>query len=267
MPDINPEYRIMGITQRYRLLLVTLTWAVFTPTWAGTLQGTAFYRERIALPPNAVFEAQLLDVSRADAPAMSLGRATIDPTGSPPFNFEIRYDDAALQSGHRYTVRATVAHQGTLLFTTDTNYPVITDRSEPLNMRLISVGDKKPSHNDSAEPDLRGTYWKLVRLGDMPVQTVEQQAEPHLIFAVDQLRLSGNSGCNRIMGGFELNGDKLHFSQMAGTMMACMNSMELEQQFLQTLTEVERYRIQDNHLEMFDASGKRIAEFEAGLLP
>jgi hypothetical protein len=64
---------------------------------AGTLEGTAAYRERIALPPDAVFEAVLQDISRADAPAKVLGRAIIDPAGQPPFRFEIAYDDAAVQ--------------------------------------------------------------------------------------------------------------------------------------------------------------------------
>ena len=35
----------------------------------SNLTGTATYRERIALPPGAVFEATLEDVTRADAPA------------------------------------------------------------------------------------------------------------------------------------------------------------------------------------------------------
>jgi uncharacterized lipoprotein YbaY len=92
---------------------------------AGTLEGTAAYRERIALPPDAVFEAVLQDISRADAPAKVLGRAIIDPAGQPPFRFEIAYDDAAVQPGRRHTVRASVRHQGRLLFTTDRAYPVL----------------------------------------------------------------------------------------------------------------------------------------------
>ena len=102
--------------------LAALAWAACTPVWAGTLEGTAAYRERIALAPDAVFEAVLQDVSRADAQAEVLGRATIDPAGQPPFRFQIAYD-AAVQSGRRYVVRATVRHQGRLLFTTDRTYP------------------------------------------------------------------------------------------------------------------------------------------------
>jgi putative lipoprotein len=66
-------------------MLVALVWATHTPVWAGTVEGAATYRERIALPPDAVFEAVLEDVSRADAPAKVLGRATINPAGQPPF--------------------------------------------------------------------------------------------------------------------------------------------------------------------------------------
>ena len=51
-------------------VLVAVACAVSTPVWAGTLEGTAAYRERIALPPDAVFEAVLQDISRADAPAV-----------------------------------------------------------------------------------------------------------------------------------------------------------------------------------------------------
>jgi hypothetical protein len=41
----------------------------------ATLTGTATYRERLLLPKDAVFEATLEDVSRADAPSTVLGRA------------------------------------------------------------------------------------------------------------------------------------------------------------------------------------------------
>ena len=61
---------------------------------AGHVTGTASYRERIALPPGAVFEAVLEDVSVADAPASELGRATVADPGNPPFDFDIAYDPA-----------------------------------------------------------------------------------------------------------------------------------------------------------------------------
>jgi copper homeostasis protein (lipoprotein) len=454
-------------------LLVACAWVVGTRVWAGTLEGTAAYRERIVLPSDAVFEAELQDVSRADAPAIVLGRATIDPAGQPPFRFAIAYDDAAVQPRRRYAVRATVKHQGRLLFTSDRAYAVLGGRT-PLRVLLVSVGagprpssrtasgtggidlpvsyegelpaasggsvlwhldllplgryqlrttykdTPQPHHVDDigrwrrepttgqlvlrggraspvvflpgdggrtlrradsagnavdSSPDdrlqrlprpalieprlaltgmftymadaatitlcadggrlpvameadyktletaylktrkqpgeallvslegrigarpameanrpsqlslvverfvniwpretcgnplvdspLRGTYWKLVRLSETAVQAAEKQREPHLIFANDEPRVSGSGGCDSVTGNFELDGERLRLRGMAGTMMACLAGMEQEQRFLQSMENVERYRIRGSHLEMLDSAGAVIARFEA----
>ena len=67
--------------------------ALAVPAHAGSLTGTAAYRERIALPPDAVFEAVLIDAAIADAPARELGRVSLEPAGQPPFSFSIPYRD------------------------------------------------------------------------------------------------------------------------------------------------------------------------------
>jgi putative lipoprotein len=139
----HPRRRLADarVTSARRLVtpvLAALLWTACTPAWAGTLQGSAAYRERIALPPDAVFEAVLEDVSRADAPAEVLGRAKVDPAGQPPFRFAIAYDDAAMRPGHRYAVRASVMHQERLLFTTDRAYPVL-GTGKPVRMLLVSA--------------------------------------------------------------------------------------------------------------------------------
>ena len=64
--------------------------------------GTASYRERIALPPGAVFEAVLEDVSAADAPAQRARphRPSHDP-GNPPFDFEIDLRPGSVEPGRQ----------------------------------------------------------------------------------------------------------------------------------------------------------------------
>jgi uncharacterized lipoprotein YbaY len=137
---------------RARLLMlacVVLASAAGT-VWSGSLEGTAHYRERMLLPPDAVFEAQLQDIARADAPATVLGRARLDPAGQPPFRFQIAYDDAALQPAGRYTVRAIVTHRDQLLFTTDSVYPVLDGGNAPLELLLVSAGGEVPK---AVKPD------------------------------------------------------------------------------------------------------------------
>jgi uncharacterized lipoprotein YbaY/uncharacterized lipoprotein NlpE involved in copper resistance len=132
------------------LALMAISSAAAGTAWPGTVDGTAAYRERIMLPPDAVFEAQLQDISRADAPAKVLGRARLDPAGQPPFRFEIAYDDATLEPGGRYAVRATVKHQGRLLFTTDRIYKVLDGREAPLDLLLVSARREAPAVSAAA---------------------------------------------------------------------------------------------------------------------
>lgn len=242
---------------RHALALVAL--ASFSMAHAGTLTGTASYRERMALPPGATFEAILEDVSRAGAAAIVLGRYGPVPAVTPPFAFTIEYDSAAAVAGHRYNVRASVRHDGKLLFTSDRHTDAI-GRGTPLDIRLVRV--KSPPLAKS-QTTLRNTYWKLVALRGKPVVVIKGQREPHLILDAKENRVSGSGGCNNIMGSFELDGDRLGFSQMAGTMMMCPEGMEQEASFVQTLETVARFRIAGDALTLDDGKGKAVAKLRA----
>jgi heat shock protein HslJ len=119
-----------------------------------------------------------------------------------------------------------------------------------------------PAGAAPADAPLRGTHWKLVRLGDAPVEPTERQG-PYLEFATDELRVAGSGGCNRVMGAFELDGEEIHLGRLASTMMACETGMEQEQRFLRSLEVVERYRIAGRQLELLGADGAVVARFEA----
>ena len=75
---------------------------------AQSVRGTATYRERMALPPAAVFEATLEDVSRADAPADTVARTRVTSPGHPPIAFTIARESSReahlqFQAGGRLT--------------------------------------------------------------------------------------------------------------------------------------------------------------------
>jgi putative lipoprotein len=88
--------------------------------------GTLMYRERMALPPDAVAEVWLLDTSLADVPAVEIAYQRIEGPGNPPIPFVLEYDAQQIKEGMQYSVRATIRHAGQLLFTSDTHYPVLT---------------------------------------------------------------------------------------------------------------------------------------------
>src|SRR5688572_3649471 len=160
----------------------------------ATLTGTATYRERIALPPGAVFEATLEDVSRADAPAEVLGRTRMESPGNPPFKFSIAYYAARIDPAHRYTVRAKVTHEDRLMFTTDTPYPVLS-AGQPKHVDML-MRMPPSSASTASTATLENTYWKLMRLGSDAITVADDQREP-LILQAEQKRVAGSCGCNR----------------------------------------------------------------------
>jgi uncharacterized lipoprotein NlpE involved in copper resistance len=80
----------------------------------------------MALPPDAVFEATLEDVSKADAPAEVIGQTRLGRPGNPPFRFEITYDPTRIMANRRYVVRARILVHGKPFFISDQSYPVLT---------------------------------------------------------------------------------------------------------------------------------------------
>jgi len=88
--------------------------------------GYVYHRERIALPPNAIVHVQLLDVSRADAPALLIAEQKISNGQQVPFFFELRYDPKKIDPKRAYAVYATISVEGQLWFANGTNHRVIT---------------------------------------------------------------------------------------------------------------------------------------------
>jgi heat shock protein HslJ len=114
---------------------------------------------------------------------------------------------------------------------------------------------------------LERTHWRLNHLGDTDISVDAQQQEAYLVLDPNKHRVSGSGGCNRLMGSYEVNGEKLNFGQMAGTRMACVKGMESERAFLQALGQVSSWKITGQNLEFFDESGKTLARFDAQPAP
>jgi len=113
---------------------------------------------------------------------------------------------------------------------------------------------------------LQGTYWKAIELAGKSVPKQDPQHEAHLEFQADN-RVSGSDGCNRIVGSFHLEGDRVTFGQMAGTQMACIHTEDIERGVRDALKNATRLTIEGDHLELFDAAGTRLAMFAPGAKP
>lgn len=106
-----------------------------------------------------------------------------------------------------------------------------------------------------AAPALVGTQWGLVDLsGKAPAENGRFSL---LLDAEGQI--SGQSGCNRYSGRYELTGEKLKIaSPLVGTRMACPgDAMKQENEFLDILSSAEQLGIQDDgRLFIWGAKGR-----------
>lgn len=76
-------------------------------------------------------------------------------------------------------------------------------------------------------------------------------------------RLSGFSGCNRIMGSWRAEGTSLTFTQVAATRMMCDRaSMKTEERFLKRLSETAGAVATEKGVDLVDKDGKILLNLE-----
>lgn len=220
------------------------------------ITGTATYRERVALSPHAVFEASLVDVTRADGPSVVVAETRkIDP-GQVPISFDLAYDPSRINSRHTYVVRATLREGSDIRFTTDTAYPVLTrnhGRSVAIVMR--QAGPRRPSLR------VESNRWRPVQIGNKVVKVARGEREPWIELEPRTNHVSGTGGCNRISGSYVLRDDALRFNKLVTTRMACA-SLATENAFLRVLNETDQYRVRGRTLELYNGNGGFLARLE-----
>lgn len=88
-----------------------------------TLSGTVFYRERIALPPDARVTVRISDVSLMDVAAPVVAETELATGGRQvPIAFSLDYDPARIEARGRYAVSARITDGGgRLIWITDTH--------------------------------------------------------------------------------------------------------------------------------------------------
>jgi putative lipoprotein len=111
---------------------------------SGRIEGNALYRERMLLPPGALLEVQLQDISRPDAQATVLKSVRVELSGGPPYAFALDYDPGGINPRLRYALRATITFGDELMFTT-TEY-IDPFAGSPLEVILYRVAEQVSRH-------------------------------------------------------------------------------------------------------------------------
>jgi putative lipoprotein len=212
------------------------------------LSGTVVYRERMALPPDAVVEVKLVDVSRADAPAEVIAQTQLQAGPGVPIPWQLSFDRARILPGRSYALQARIADGDRLLFINTTRHAIFAGGTANTEIRVQHVAGQtealSPAGRWLAE-DIRG--------GGV-IDYLQSVLE------IDQAgKVSGTGGCNGIMGQATVKGTAISFGRLASTMMACTPAaMDQERKFIAALEDSRSFELipQERKLILLDADGK-----------
>jgi putative lipoprotein len=244
-----------------------------------TLVGEAFYRERKLLPPGAELHLTLEDVSKMDVPSSVIATSTQALAGAPPYEFNLGYFEADIDSRMQYNLRAAIMLDGKLLFTSTEQLNPFREPEKDIVIMLSMVSatnNQRPtvtSHDAdtglavvSVDPlaELSNTYWKLLSLNEIDVaMTEKQKKEAFLQLRADINSVKGFGGCNAFSGSYTVNGNDLNFGPLAATRAACLAGMDTESDFMQVLAVTTYYSIHEETLTLFNDQRQPVARFKA----
>ena len=87
---------------------------------------------------------------------------------------------------------------------------------------------------------------------------------PHIQFESSTQSFSRSDGCNRIRGSFKAENNQLKLGPVMSTKMACIgDNAAVSRQYLDALSQTQRYSLKANTLQLLDQSGKVLIQFNS----
>jgi putative lipoprotein len=240
--------------------IAAVLWALaFTvsamPAAAGVLSGDVFYRERVALPPNAVLEISLVDVTRPGGLGELVASTQVRPNRQVPIPFEIRYGDDDVDPRRSYAVRANILADGRLLFVNARPQRVLT-LGHPSSVRILMAAVMSVA--SAGDNGMVGQEWLAEDIGGRGV--VDNVRTAITIGAGGEV--TGSGGCNRLRGVAQTDGSSLTFGTMATTRLMCPPAvMDQEGKFLRALDLTREFRLDGPYLKFLDRDGAALVRF------
>jgi len=116
----------------------------------------------------------------------------------------------------------------------------------PLTLTACGAGG---AAGGAASPD---GEWTLLTLNGDPLL-----AGSAINMTFEDDKINGYSGCNSYFGSYTVTGSAIRFEEVGMTLMACLEDgvMEQEQAYFEALSNVAKFRLDDDWLELLDATG------------
>jgi|WetSurMetagenome_2_1015567.scaffolds.fasta_scaffold16685_2 putative lipoprotein len=106
----------------------------------ATVTGTVECKDTTKFGSDTSVEISILDVTKADAPAITLGKQVFRDFKSFPFAFEVPYVPSAVKPGHRYILSVRILVSSRLSYITDTAIPILGDNpAKDIKVPVVKV--------------------------------------------------------------------------------------------------------------------------------
>jgi putative lipoprotein len=136
-----------------------------------------------------------------------------------------------------------------------------------LSAMLHASDNNTTQHNIDQNLTFESTYWKLIDLNEHILSSEKMSRDAHIVFSkTDEGKgtFKGASGCNEMLGKYELNGNHMSIDaqHIAMTRMACPY-MGIETKFVEILGRVRMWKINADYLTLMDEQEVPLALFRA----
>lgn len=137
----------------------------------------------------------------------------------------------------------------------------------PLFVTMLGLGACHTTTQSMPQPiHLTQTDWQLKHLYGKPVKTATSQQRAVDMTLTEEHVVHGFSGCNQFSGQYQAKENRLVFSELVSTMMACFDAPVEEYLFFQALRQTNTYQINKGRLALLDKNQQALAVFEAANL-
>ncbi|MEM7670060.1 MAG: META domain-containing protein [Pseudomonadota bacterium] len=207
------------------------------------------------LPPDAVLEVDLIDITRKGEKGRVLSRMRFDPDDGAPISFTLHYDSRLIGSRGRYSLAARLIDGTEVLYRSAIITPVLMDGLDP-NPEILMERVRPLSAGGSPV----GLKWRVRR-----IDGVEPFGFTKSVLILDEgQRMSGNAGCNKFKGSYKIDGDRVNFGAPAMTRRGCTPPiMDREKGYLRALERTTRYERDGDILYLFDPNGLETMQLTA----
>ncbi len=221
------------------------------PPVLAILTGTVAYRERIALPKNALITIMLQDVSKMDTATETIAETTITTEGQQvPIEFSLEYDTNKIIPENTYSLSTKITVDDELLWINAGQTQVITKGNpvENIAIMLTKASEKVSTEQGTTiSVPLEGTPFKVVAYNGKLAPT---EGDYTVIFNKGQVQAKF---CNSINGEYVYKDYIITAPTMMSTLMFCESPeglMDIEQLFGKMLSEGAHVTISGDVLEL-----------------